>query len=138
MTLGSRPSRDLPWYNLRLAPVLGGQGEDQRKRQAAPACWWQLNKSKGNYVRGSWREDEWIPASARHILKVYKEALSRFSHIYCVGVLNTTSLPQGYILRATSGSGKDKWNPRSKDRAGDEKPPIAGLQITDQPAVISF
>lgn len=56
-------------------------------------------------------QDKWISASTHQILKVDKEALAGFSHTHRVGVLNTTSLSQGWIPEAASGSGKGQWNP---------------------------
>lgn len=63
-----------------------------------------------------WQQDEWIFVPAHQILKFYKEALTELIQVYCAGVLNTTSLSQGYVLRAASGSGKGRWNPYTKDR----------------------
>ena len=51
-----------------------------------------------------WLQVEQIPAW--QILKVYKEALFRFSLIYHEGILNTTLPTQGYVSGAASGSGK--------------------------------
>ena len=49
-------------------------------------------------------------------LKIDKEALTVFSHIYHGGIFNATSLSQGNILGVVAGSGKGKWNPYFKDR----------------------
>ena len=48
------------------------------------------------------------PLTCCHILKVYKETLTTVRHIYHIGVFNTTSLSQGYVLEAESWSRKGK------------------------------
>ena len=83
------------------------------------------------------QQSEWIPAPARCALRVYKDALTGFSHEFRAGVLNT-SLSQGYVLRAVSGSGKGRWNPHSKNRSRSEKPVITQVQLTGQQVVMSF
>lgn len=50
-------------------------------------------------------QDKWIPTPVYQILKVCKETLTGFSHVYCASVLNTTSLSQSYDLGAAS----EKW-----------------------------
>ena len=49
-------------------------------------------------------QDEWIQALTLQIIKVYKEGLIGLSYICYVGFFNTTSLSQGYVLGAASGS----------------------------------
>lgn len=53
-------------------------------------------------------QDEVIPVPGFQVVKDYKEALTGFSHIHCVGVLNCTSLSQGRVLGAASGRGEGK------------------------------
>lgn len=61
-----------------------------------------------------------------------------FSHIHGAGVLNITSLSQGCDLGGASGSRKGKENAHSKDRGWGEERPVAGVQLTVQPAVPSL
>lgn len=77
-------------------------------------------------------------APAHCILRVYKEAHARFSHVYRACVVNTTSLSQGCVLGADPGSGKVKGNPHSKHRGGGEDPVITGAHLTGQLVVTSF
>lgn len=82
------------------------------------------------------QQEEWIPTPAGQILRVDKEALTGFSHVYCAGILNTTSLFQGCVLgAAASGSEKGKWNPHSKDRESGKEPQSAWVQLIGQLAV---
>lgn len=50
--------------------------------------------------------------------KFRETPLTELSHRYHVGVFNVTSLSQGSVLGAVSGSGKGKQKPHSKDRVG--------------------
>lgn len=68
------------------------------------------------------QQDEWIPAPTIQILKVYKEALTGFSHIYHAGVANTTSLSQGHDLGAASGSRRGKSTQFPTQGGGEELP----------------
>lgn len=43
------------------------------------------------------QQNEWIPAPACQILEICRAVLTEFSHIYCVGVLNTTLLKAGSL-----------------------------------------
>ena len=70
----------------------------------------RFNKQGNFYTRlvlGS-NKDEWIPVPSLQVVKVDKEPLTGFRHIYRVGVLNPTSLSQGRVHGAASGSGKGK------------------------------
>lgn len=53
------------------------------------------------------QQDEWITTFASQILKVYIKALTTFSYIGHVGVLNTISLSQTMSLQQPSGTGKE-------------------------------
>ena len=72
------------------------------------------------------------------VLKVYIEALTEFNHIHHLDDLSTTSLYQGYVLGANSGSREGKWNPHSKDRGRGEEPPTIGIWLKGQPLVMPF
>lgn len=54
------------------------------------------------------------------------------------GVLNTTSLSQGCVLGAASGSETGKWDPRPKDSGGGEEPLITQVQFMGHLIVMSF
>lgn len=70
----------------------------------------------------------------RQIFKVDKEALPGFSHVYCVGVVNTTSLSPWSSLWEE----ERQEEPHSVDRRVGEEPLRAWVQLTGQLAVISF
>lgn len=76
-------------------------------------------------------------APACHILKVYTEVLTGFSHVYHSNSLNTTFLSQSCIPEAASGSHEGKQNTHSKDRGRNEEPPIAQVQLQGQTVVTS-
>lgn len=86
---------------------LEGDGFNKQRELTNKACFGQ-------------EQDERIPAPDHQILKVFKEAFTGFSHIYHVGVFNTASLSQGYVLGAASGSGKNKQNhiPKTGEEGG--------------------
>lgn len=81
-----------------------------------------FNKSKGNLGGLSWAQQEkWILAPVLQILKVYKEALTVLSHMYCAGVFSISRLsleqPQGtekangtHISRTGEGA-PEYWGP---------------------------
>lgn len=58
------------------------------------------------------------------ILKVDIEALTRFSHIYHPGGLNSTLLFEGWILKNGSGYNNNGQRIHSKDQGSGEKPLI--------------
>lgn len=68
-------------------------------------------------------------------LKIYIEVLTKFSHGYHPGGLNTISLSQSSVLEAASGSGEET-NGIHIPRTGKE-PLIAKVQLTHQLVVIS-
>ena len=49
---------------------------------------------------------QFILSFLRGVGKDFREALSGLSHIYCAGILITTSLSQGYILGGDLGARK--------------------------------
>lgn len=59
------------------------------------------------------------PHLLSRILKVYIQALARFSHVCCPDGLNNTLLSSGYLLENDSHCGKDWQNINSKDRGWD-------------------
>ena len=77
------------------------------------------------------------PHPPARVLKVYIEALTRFSHVYSPDGLNNTLLSQGCVPREASGRGEGKWKPHSKDGGGSEELPIVRVQLTGQLAVAS-
>ena len=78
------------------------------------------------------------PRTVHQTLKVYKEALTGFIHVYHAGVFNTTSPSQGYVLGVAAGSGKGKYNPHSQHRGRGKEPLIAWVQFMGQSVVTSF
>lgn len=91
--------------------------------------------SKGNlHMRTKWQPEEEISAPARHILKIYIEALSGFSRIYHLESLSNTLLPQDRILENGGNNGQ---NVRSKGRRK-MKRLITRVQLSDQPQATSL
>ena len=80
-------------------------------------------------VLGSWKTGRYIH------LKICIEVLTKFSHGYHPGGLNTISLSQSSVLEAASGSGEET-NGIHIPRRGKE-PLIAKVQPTHQLAAIS-
>ena len=70
-------------------------------------------------------------------LKVYVETLTGFSHVYRPDGLNNTLFFQVCIFENGSQGKNSGQNVYSKDRGGDEEPPIAWVQLEDQPTVTS-
>lgn len=54
------------------------------------------------------------------------------------GVLDTTPLPQGIVLRAATGREKGKQSPYSEESGMGKGPPRAQVQLLGPPAVTSF
>lgn len=82
---------------MKLASLCRGQGETrQRDRplQVGVVGGGFTKQKQLTYGACTGQQNEWIPAPTIQILKVYKEALTGFSHIYHAGVANTTSLSQ--------------------------------------------
>ena len=52
--------------------------------------------------------------------------------------LSSTSLSQGCVLGAASGPRGGKLDTHFKDRGGHDEPPVAGVQLTGQPVVMSL
>lgn len=72
------------------------------------------------------------PHPSARILKVYIEAFTGLSHVYCPYGLNTL-LSQGCVLKtALSLSGNSGQNVYSKERRGSEEHLIAWVQVSDQ------
>lgn len=63
--------------------------KDQEKDRPLKIGRWQVLISKGTYKFPYW-QDEWISIPVPGILKVYVEALTEFSHLYCPDNLNNT------------------------------------------------
>lgn len=93
--------------------------------------------SKGTYIQVvfGWCKIEGISTPTP---KSYSSPadLTGFSNVYQPDGLNSTSLSQGYILRAASKSRKGKWDAHSKARRWLEEPPIAGVQLICQHSVV--
>ena len=99
----------------------------------------RFNKQVNLHMRlvlGSCNMSRSLHSPAR-ILKVYTEALTGFSHIFSPDGLNNTLLSQCFILENISHCGNSGQNAYSKDRGGDEQPPVACAQPPGQPAVMS-
>lgn len=87
--------------------------------------------NQGNLLRRvSWVAEQ-IPAHVHQNLKVYIEALARFSHLYCSDSLKNTLLselcPWGSFQR-----GEGKWNTHPKGGKGVRRL-IAWIQFAGQP-----
>lgn len=75
------------------------------------------------------------PHPPAKIFKVYREALTGFSHIYSPDGLNIALLCQGYILRQLLVWGKQAEN-HPMDRGSDKKPLTAWVQLMYQHHVL--
>lgn len=83
-----------------LPPTPRDLGRDQRKRQAIPAWLVAVWINKGNLRSlSSGAARWWTTEFTRWTLEVCIETITSFSHIYHAGVLNTTSLAQGCVLK---------------------------------------
>lgn len=111
-----------------LRSLLGGnlnldmEGKERTKKEADPLQTgrWQLSQARAlttRLVSGSCKMSRSLPSPAR-ILGVYVEALVGFSHMYCPGGLNTTSLSQGCVLEMAPaiGTGGRMYRMHSQDR----------------------
>ena len=109
--------------------------KDQKKRQST------LDRLEVDFIsKGTYR---WLFLSgcmtgrslnpSARILKVYREALTGFSHIFSPGGLNHTLLSQVCILVIPSGN--SRWSVHSMDRRGRKEPLTSQVQLTGQPAV---
>ena len=99
---------------------------------------WELTEQGNLYLRlvlSSHQMNTSLHPSAR-IFKVYVEALTGCSHIYCPDDLNNTLISQGCILENGSHHGNCEQNICSKDRRGMEEPPFALFQLMGQLAVM--
>lgn len=88
---------------------------------------------------GASKRNKSLHLLTHQVLKVYKEASTRSSHIYRASALSTTLLSPGCVLAAASGSRKGKQNSHPIDRGdGGKEPPKVPGQLTGQSAVTFF
>lgn len=108
--------------------------------EAIPGDWQELI-NEGTYIWGLSQVANCKTSSSPHlparILKVYVEALTRFSHIFSLDGFNSTLLSQGYVLGNGSGCGNSVPNILFKDNGGRGEPSIAWVQLTGQPGIVS-
>ena len=85
-----------------------------------------------------WQQEKRVPAPAHQILEADKEALTSFSHVYCIGVLNTASPSQGRVL----GAGSERERPveptfqgQGRERGASQSP---GPALQGRDALTSF
>ena len=71
------------------------------------------------------------------ILKAHKEAIMRFSQVYCPDGLDIF-LSQGQGFENSSHCGYREQNIHLKDRGGCEESPVAWVQLMGQAAVMSY
>ena len=64
------------------------------------------------------QQDEWILTLTYQILNVYKEALTGFSHVYCVGVSTIYQYIKAMYLEQPLGVLRGKWDPHFKTGEG--------------------
>lgn len=112
--VGSYPLRSFPGIIWNWPLYSEGRERPKKEGVHSRLAGGSFNKQKEFTHEASlgWQQDEWILAPTCKILKVYKEVLTEFNHIYPVGFPNTTKLSQGNVLGRANGT----HSPRTGER----------------------
>lgn len=136
-SFASSKPQELPECNLKLSPISEEQGESEERGSPLATGTWQFELAREITMRlvlsSAQREVPMHPPA--RILKVYIEALTGFSHVYCPDDL--TLFFQGCILENSSPCENGGSNIYSKDREGNEEPSVAWVLLGGQLMVMS-